>query len=414
MSSRPRVWFDVAIAPDKYADTSAAAAATKESGEANGDDNTKAQEPTLLGRIVMELYNDKVPLTAENFRCLCTGEKGTRADVKTKTGVREVALHYKGAPFHRVIKDFMIQGGDFTNGDGTGGQCIYGEKFDDEGFPIKHTREGLLSMANAGANTNASQFFITTTATPHLDDKHVVFGTVLRGMSVVKEIEQQPKDEMDRPLREVTIVDCGELPADALLDPAAPADAQFPDFFDTLPNADPEDKAAIRAAATKIKDLGNDAFRKQDYTAALDYYGRALRYVKNDEETATVSELHVPLLNNSSACFIKRNKFEQAHEAAAAVLKHDENNAKAKFRTGQALFGMGKIDEARSTLKAALALAPKDRAIAAELHKIAEKEKLNAKAEQGLFGRMFESRPAKPASDAKQGSDSDAKQEVDN
>jgi len=159
-----------------------------------------------LGRVVMQLYRDMTPKTAENFRALCTGEKGLGGSGKP--------LHYKGSTFHRVIKNFMIQGGDFTKGDGTGGESIYGEKFADENFKIKHTKGGQLSMANAGPGTNGSQFFITSKATAHLDDKHVVFGHIVEGMDIVRKIEDVDKGEGDRPDVDIVISDCGEMPKD--------------------------------------------------------------------------------------------------------------------------------------------------------------------------------------------------------
>lgn len=156
----------------------------------------------MVGRIVMGLYGNQVPKTVENFRALCTGEKGE--------GKAKKPLHYKGCKFHRVIPAFMCQGGDMTNGDGTGGESIYGEKFEDEDFKIKHTKEGLLSMANAGKDTNNSQFFITTKATPHLDGKHVVFGEVLEGYDVVKKMEAVG-DASGTPEKPITITDSGVL-----------------------------------------------------------------------------------------------------------------------------------------------------------------------------------------------------------
>eukprot|EP00124_Ichthyophonus_hoferi_P001055 Ihof_evm7s48 gene=Ihof_evmTU7s48 len=152
-----------------------------------------------VGRIVMELFIDLVPKTAENFRCLCTGEMGAR-------------LHYKGVRIHRIIKSFMIQGGDIMAGNGTGpSTSIFGGEFEDENLTLKHDRPFLISMANKGPNTNGSQFFITTKPSPHLDGKHVVFGTVVSGQDVVMGLENLEVDDKDAPYERVTVVKCGEL-----------------------------------------------------------------------------------------------------------------------------------------------------------------------------------------------------------
>ncbi|KAL5982391.1 hypothetical protein ACLOJK_016462 [Asimina triloba] len=360
----------------------------------------------LEGRIVVELYSDIVPRTADNFRALCTGEKG----IGPNTGV---PLHYKrmvqiffglkrrgskiadpqrrqrvkrsgsgsdglfntlppgplgmqpsgfcpwvcncllfnnppvdGVHFHRVIKGFMIQGGDISAGDGTGGESIYGSNFDDENFELKHERKGMLSMANGGPNTNGSQFFITTTRTPHLDGKHVVFGKVIKGMGVVRAIEHVATGANDVPTVELVVADCGELPQgvddgtcnffrDGDMHPDWPADV----------DQKPVEVAWWMNAVETIKTYGNEHYKKQDFKMALRKYRKALRYLDicwEKEEIDEVGDAKGALLDTDFA------------------MREGEGNVKALFRQGQAHMALNDIDAAVESFKKALELETND------------------------------------------------------
>jgi len=339
-TNNPRVFFDIQIGQEK------------------------------AGRIIMRLFADVVPKTAENFRSLCTGEKGLSSTGKP--------LHFKGCIFHRVIKAFMIQGGDFTNFNGTGGESIYGEKFADENFKLKHHRPGLLSMANAGPGTNGSQFFIITAPTSHLDGKHVVFGTVIQGMEVVTRIENTPISSSDRPIADCTIIDCGEVPSDYVV--------KFTDFPDDCEVPESE----MVKVANEIKAEGNEQFKKQEFKQAVGFYSKCLRYIPADKkDEKEVQELELSLDLNTAACYLKINYFDGAIESCTKVLAKHDNNSKALFRLAQAHLGNGDIDKAKDFLDKAGALEPNDKAIQLELKRIKQKEEEQKKKEKQLYGKMF-------------------------
>jgi peptidyl-prolyl isomerase D len=347
------------------------------------------------GRVTMELYSDLVPKTAENFRCLCTGEKGIG-----KTGK---PLHYKGSIFHRVIKQFMIQGGDFTAGDGTGGESIYGAKFEDEAFPKKHERPFLLSMANAGPNTNGSQFFVTTVPTPHLDGKHVVFGEVLNGKAVVRQIENLSTQSGDKPTKDAIIADCGELTGDAAL----AADVKQPDAMGDPYEDFPEDcneqldAQKILKIATECKDYGNKAFKAGNLSVGLEKYQKGLRYINEEpdlekepaETKKELDALRFSLNNNSALLSLKLESWDETVRSASSALDvagvKDADRAKAYYRRGYANVRLKDEETAVKDLTEALRLAPGDSLIANELNSVKGRATARAAKEKAAYKKFF-------------------------
>ena len=350
-------------------------------------------------RLTCEQYSDVVPKTAENFRALCTGEKGQGKSGKP--------LSFKNSIFHRVIKSFMIQGGDFTAFNGTGGESIYGEKFDDENFEIKHEKPFLLSMANSGPGTNGSQFFVTTVPTPHLDSKHVVFGEVLNGKNIVREIENL-KTQSDKPIEDVVVVDCGQLEGSDFENATQKAPDSTGDPYEDFPADQGSDLKGedFFKIATEIKDFGNKAFKAGDVETGIEKYQKGLRYL-NEYPTTTTSEsdtlkdqvdaLRFTLNNNSAMLANKAKRYQEAQRWATAAIESPNKNgkdtdlAKAYFRRAQARVGLKDFEDAVKDFEQAAKLAPQDAAIKSELTKTKNAVKESEKKEKAAFKKFFSS-----------------------
>lgn len=351
-----------------------------------------------VGRIVFDLYNDIVPKTAENFRALCTGEKGTGKSGKP--------LHYKGSSFHRIIKSFMCQGGDFTAGNGTGGESIYGEKFEDENFEKKHEKPFLLSMANAGPGTNGSQFFITTVSTPHLDNKHVVFGEVVNGKSLVRQIENIKTGADDKPEQPVVIANCGELKGEEAEKALQKATDPTGDPYEDFPDDQGESLSAteLLKVATDLKNLGNEAFKAGSNEIAYQKYQKGLRYLQeltDPDESDNSAEilkqqaaLKFSLYSNSALLANKLGRPGQAVSDATKALEIPDvagkDKAKALFRRGVAYAASRDEDSAAKDLEAASKLAPGDAGIQKELAAIKQKLKDRRAAEKKAYAKAFD------------------------
>ena len=353
------------------------------------------------GRIVFELFSDDAPRTCANFYHLCAGDKG---DCTTKPGT---PLCYKGSVFHRVIPDFMLQFGDFTRGDGTGAESIYGEKFEDETFKHKHDRPFLLSMANAGPNTNGSQVFITTVATPHLDGKHVVFGEVIQGKRVVRLIEHNQTDkESDRPIREVRITDSGVLPDDYTV----PADAevtptdQYGDNYEAAlsddPKVDIKSFESVHTAIEAVKAIGTAEFKKQNYAVALEKYQKCDKFLKEyfpedlpEDQIKTIDALKVAIPLNIALAALKTGDNHKVLIAASEVLyasgADDMAKAKALYRRGLAYAAVNDTDMALADLEMAATFHPNDAGIQKAIADTKNKRRSQTEKQKKSLSKMF-------------------------
>lgn len=339
---------------------------------------------------MIELFRNLQPQTSENFRLLCTGEKGL--------GIGKVPLHYKGCKFHKIMPKFMVQGGDITHGDGTGGESIYGRFFPDEDLSLKHDRAGLVGMANSGPNTNGSQFYIVTVPTPHLDGKHAIFGRVVKGMGVVSLLEYVRTNDTDTPVEDCIIENCGEiLPgADFGICERDNTEDVFPPFPDDS-DFDFSNIEHIMCVAEKIRQSGNHYFRREDYILANAKYKKALRYLNrlhevnelSKEQESQIAVVVLPCILNSAASKLKLKRYHQALDDCDEALDLEPKHPKALFRRGQAFHGMRDYEKSMANLQQALSLSPNNKAILSEIAAVKGEMQAYKAKERKAYAKLF-------------------------
>ncbi|KAB0798810.1 hypothetical protein PPYR_06690 [Photinus pyralis] len=336
------------------------------------------------GRVIIELFDDIVPRTVKNFKSLCLGSEDP---------VLCKPLCYQGTQFHRVVPQFMVQGGDVTKNDGTGGRSIYGKQFDDENFELTHSEEGRVGMANAGANTNNSQFYITTVPCPHLDNINVVFGQVRKGLNIIREMGEVPRDN-DVPIIKCIIEKCGILEPgklwginenDGTLDVYPP----WPDDWEVASDE------KLENVISNIKHSGNYYFKRHNYVDSDRKYKKALRYIDylltsgSGYDSKIVSEIKVCSLLNLAAVRIKKGKFQDANIYCNQAIALDSQNGKAHYRRAQALIGLKEYDKALLDLNKAYNFCPSDKLIQNELQKVKNLKLNYLQKEKMIFSKMF-------------------------
>ncbi|CAG9765505.1 unnamed protein product [Ceutorhynchus assimilis] len=339
------------------------------------------------GRVVIKLFKNIVPLTAENFRALCTGEKGVGAQGKP--------LFYKGSKIHRVIPQCMVQGGDIINGDGTGGESIYGAYFaneKNENYNLKHTEEGMVGCCTNGPDKNSSQFYITTVPCTHLDHQNVIFGKVVKGLDVIREMSEIPRVD-DVPEEDILISNCGAFEPNQLW--GLEENDGTPDIYPPWPN-DWDNQSVnvntVKQVVENINQSGNVFFYRGQFKDAERKYKKVVRYIDwflQQTRSKSFLDLRNNALLNMTAVSLKLQKNKKALQYCNEILKSSPHNGKAYYRRARARLALKDYDEALRDLKSANRLHPNDRHIKAAFETLKAKKQNYLQKEIVFCSKVF-------------------------